>query len=154
MAERVVNLDNIPRPAITLEIAGRQFRIRRVVTGVRQLWAAFVKETAGYLERVDEYDKAVKALQADSGASSLEEIRRRTEEISRRVDEFAQGKLDRLLGMIELLLIKNGYEFERQWWIEEAEEEDYRDFILAAITKDSEGAKKNGDAEEKSTGPA
>jgi hypothetical protein len=142
MAERLINLDNSPRTAVTLTLAGESFTIRRVVTGAQQLWSAFVRESAEYLEKIDAYQKAI------SGKTSPEELARRTEEISREVDVFAETKLDRLLGIIELLLEKNGYSFDRKWWIDNAGEEDYREFITSAMLKDQKGAKKNEAAEE------
>ena len=142
MVERLINLDNTPRKAVTLQIAGSSFTVRRIVTGAQQLWAAFVRESAEYLEKIDAYQKAI------SGKISAEEIAQRTEEITRDVDAFAETKLDRLLGILELLLVKNGYEFDRQWWIDNAGEEDYREFITSAMLKDQEGTKKNGDGGE------
>jgi len=142
MADRIINLDNSPRTAVTLQIAGESFTIRRIVTGAQQLWSAFVRESAEYLEKIDAYQKAI------SGKISAKEIEQRTEEITREVDDFAESKLDRLLGILELLLVKNGYSFDRQWWIDNAGEEDYREFIISAMLKDQKGAKKNEGEEE------
>lgn len=141
MTERLINLDNSPRAAVTLQIAGESFTVRRVVTGAQQLWAAFVRESAEYLEKIDAYQKAVVG-------KSVEEAERLTEEIAREVDGFADSKLDRLLGIIELLLTKNGYQFNRQWWIDNAGEEDYREFITTVMLKDRQNAKKNEGAGE------
>jgi len=149
MAERIVSLDNSPRSAVTLEIAGQSFIIRRVVTGAQQLWAAFVKESMAYLEKIEIYQKDA------AKAKGQKELAQLTEDISREIDAFAESKLDRLLGILELLLTKNGYEFDRQWWIDNAGEADYREFIVAAMSKDQEpgGTKKNGD-EDRSDGTA
>jgi len=147
MAERVVNLDNSPRSTVTLEIADQSFLIRRVVTGAQQLWAAFVKESVTYLEKINAYQKNAAATKGQKELAQL------TEDISREIDVFAESKLDRLLGILELLLTKNGYVFDRQWWIDNAGETDYREFIMAAMLKDQEGTKKNKD-EDRSDGTA
>lgn len=151
MSERIVNLDNTPRPTIVLEIAGQQFRIRRIVTGVRQLWVGFVKESVEHLERLGEYERFLKK----AGEKDKEETERRTAEITKQVDQFAARKIDRLLEIIELMLVKNGYEFDREWWVQNAEEADYREFITNAMLKDQpDASKKNeGAGEGKSTGP-
>jgi len=143
MAERIVSLDNSPRSTVTLEIAGQFFTIRRVVTGAQQLWTAFVRESMEYLEKIELYQKDA------AKAKGEKELARLTEEISREIDAFADSKLDRLLGILELLLSKNGYAFERQWWIDNAGEADYREFITAAMMKDQEpdAAKKNGNGD-------
>jgi len=148
MSERIVNLDNTPRSAVTLQIAGVSFVIRRVVTGAQQLWAAFVRESKEYVDKVLEY------LKATAGKMPPEELARRTEELAGEVDAFAARKLERYLGIIELLLTRNGYGFQRQWWIDNAGEDDYREFIGAAIVKDHEGGKKNGEDAEGSGGTA
>lgn len=144
MAERFVNLDNNSRTAVILQLAGKSFTIRRIVTGAHRLWLAFVQETVTNLERVDAYQKAVAEMPSD-----LEEIQKQTEEITREIDAFAESKLERLLGIIELLLTKNGYAFDREWWIDNAGEEDYREFITQVMLKDQEpDIKKNEVAEE------
>lgn len=142
MNETFVSLNNAARPVVTIEVGDRRFTIRRVVTGVRQLWGAFVAEYMSYIERVHEYDREVEKLKTSGQADALDEIRRLTEEIEIAVDGFAARKIDAQLRIIELLLTKNGYEFERQWWIENAEEGDYKDFITTAIEKDMPSVKK------------
>ena len=144
MAERIVDLDNSSRVAVTLQLAGESFTIRRIVTGAHRLWLAFVQETVTNLERIDAYQEAVAKMPSD-----LEEIRKQTEEITREIDAFAESKLKRLLGIIELLLTKNGYAFDREWWIDNAGEEDYREFITQVMLKNQEpDVKKNEVAEE------
>jgi len=151
VSDEVVNLNNALRPVVTIEVGDRRFTIRRVVTGVRQLWSAFAGEHLSYIERVQEYDRAVKQIEAEGNPDALEQIQKLTDEIEAAVDGFASRKIDAQLRIVELLLIKNGYEFDRQWWIENAEERDYRDFIIAALEKDAPPVKKKTPAA-KSTG--
>lgn len=147
MSERVVNLDNAPRPVVTLQVAGESFTIRRVVTGVRQLWAAFVKETTGLLEDVDAYNKA-RREQAGKKADIEAEARldKKLSELAARMDGLNDPQ--RLLSILELLLVKNGYPFDPAWWIDNAGPEDYKDFVIAALGKDTDGSKKNTGAGE------
>lgn len=147
MSDGFVSLNASSRPVVTIEVGDRRFLIRRVVTGVRQLWSAYVVEFMSYLERVNAYDDAVKKLRAGGKPNAAEEIRGLTEEVEAAVDGFSSRKLDALLRIIELLVTKNGYEFDRQWWIENAEEGEYRDFIVAALEKDSPPVKKKEPAE-------
>lgn len=142
MSDGFVSLNASSRPVVTIEVGDRRFSIRRVVTGVRQLWSAFVVEYMSYIERVYAYDEAVKKLRASGKPEAAEEIRRLTDEINSAVDGFSTRKVDALLRIIELLLTKNGYEFDRQWWIDNAEESEYKDFIMAALDKDSGPVKK------------
>jgi hypothetical protein len=147
VTDEFVSLNASSRPVVTIEVGDRRFLIRRVVTGVRQLWSAFVVEFMGYMERVNEYDSAVKKLRAGGKPGAAEEIRKLTEEVEAAVDGFSIRKIDALLRIIELLLTKNGHEFDRQWWIENAEESEYKDFIISALEKDSPPVKKKEPAE-------
>jgi hypothetical protein len=147
----LVSLNASTRPVVTIEVGDRRFSIRRVVTGVRQLWSAFVVEFMSYIERVYAYDEAVKKLRASGKPDAVAEIKRLTDEINSEVDGFSTRKVDALLRIIELLLTKNGYEFEREWWIENAEEADYKDFITTALEKDNHPVKKKT-PDEPSTG--
>jgi len=149
MAEHSVNLDNTPRSTVILEIAGQSFTIRRVVTGAQQLWTAFVKESMAYLEKIDAYQKTAAETKGQKEFAKL------TEDISREIDEFAKSKIDRLLNILELLLTKNGYTFDRQWWIDNADEADYREFIMKSMKKDQkDGNVKKKGKEDRSDGTA
>jgi len=149
MTEHNVNLDNTPRSTVTLEIAGQSFTIRRVVTGAQQLWTTFVKESMAYLEKIDVYQKVA------AETKGQKELAKLTEDISREIDEFAENKIDRLLDILELLLTKNGYDFDRQWWIENADEADYREFIMKSMMKDQkDGNVKKKEKEDRSDGTA
>jgi hypothetical protein len=132
--ERVVNLDATPRPVVTLQVAGQSFTIRRVVTGVHRLWSAYVRESVELLDQVDQYSKQ---------NPDAEEVKRQLSELTAQVDEFYRTKVERMLQIIELLLTKNGYPFDRDWWIDNAGEEDYREFIIEVLNRATEGAKKN-----------
>lgn len=149
MEERFINLDNSPRPELRLQVAGKLFHVRRVVTGVRQLWAAFVQETVELLELVGAWDAAQKKSREHDGGDHQAKLAGELEEITRKVDAFYEGKTRRLLEIIELLLVKNGESFERQWWISNADEEDYKEFIIACLTRDesASGSKKKTQGE-------
>jgi hypothetical protein len=145
MSERVVNLDNSPRPSVTLVVAGESFTIRRVVTGVNQLWSAFVQETATAIEESEAYNKARREAREKQDAEAGAKLDADLEGLLARFD--ALNAPDRLLPVIELLLTKNGYAFDRQWWVNNAGPEDYREFITEVLTREH-GSKKNGDAGE------
>jgi len=153
MLERVVNLDNSPRPAVIVQIADKSFTIRRVVTGVRQLWVSFVKETTELLDTLKKHDEAQKALNAEDKQSEQKFIEE-MEQFAITVDEFHHNKLERLLRILELLLTKNGYEFDREWWIENGDELDYKEFIESVLLQEGNTKKKIEEAgKEKSIGP-
>ena len=124
--------------AVSIEIAGQTFTIRRVVTGVRQLYAALVREQVEFLQRLDAYQKALKAGADEAAADG--------EDLARDVDAFYGRKLETFLRILELLLTRNGYEWDRRWWEDNAGEEDYRAFVLASINGEAPAGSKKKDA--------
>jgi hypothetical protein len=142
MDERIVNLNVAERPVVTVKVGDRSYTIRRVVTGVRQLWSAFVVEQMTCMEHVTQFEKDLKSLALDASPENVEKVRNLTEAIESEVDAFYSHKIDTMLQIIELLLVKNGQAYERQWWLDNAEEADYRDFIMAVLSRDSPGSKK------------
>ena len=64
--------------------------------------------------------------------------------LSAEAEEFAKRKLDLYSKIIRLLLEKNGYEYDQEWWEENTDELDMRTFIEKCLTKDAQadGSKK------------
>ena len=138
---RVVKLDDRPRAQVTIEIGGKSFKIERVVTGVRQLYGRFLTEAGLMMQKVARVNDRIQQLGSATGEdldAASSEVEKRTGEI----EQFAAGKLDILLRCIELLLEKNGYEFDREWWIENGDETDYQSLIVEALQKDSQPGQK------------
>jgi len=143
--ERLIDLNGLPRASVTIEIGGKSFQISRVVTGVRQLYGRFLTEAGAMMENVADLNEKIQA-----GKISPEGLREADAEIEQRtaeVERFAAEKLDVLLRCIELLLVKNGYEFDREWWIENGDEMDYQSLIVEALGKDSTPGQKKTEGE-------
>jgi len=134
--DREINLDNQARATITLVVAGSKFRIRRVVTGVRQLYGDLVAQMGEELLRVGELQDLMKT--GDEAA-----IERRASELAARVNEFAEVRKSATSRILELLLSKNGYNYDAQWWEENADQQDVQGFIAECLRKDvAEGDEK------------
>lgn len=148
---REANL-NEQKKSIMITLADKRFEIKRVVTGVLQLYGEYMKDVGTGLEQIGYLQEKMDKLSTMT-PEEVEETNRELEGISAEVEDFNQKKLDRLLRMIELLLEKNGHEFDREWWIENADISDYQNFITAAINKDvPEGVKKNPPGQSTGTG--
>lgn len=133
MAERIVDLSDKPRAAVTLQLGGRSFRISRVVNGVRRLYGDFLRETGELLQRTAELAGKQQAATAEDADSVARELRAVSEEI----EEAARRRHGDLMRMIELLLTRNGYEFDPQWWDENADQADLVAFIVESLNKDA-----------------
>jgi chromosome segregation ATPase len=136
--ERTANLD-ANRKTITITLGGARWRISRVVTGVRRRYAEILTRSGEEIEKVSR----LQALQekdelTDEDARELGEL---VETLGREVDEFQQWKTEELYRCLELLLEKNGYEFDREWWDDNADIGEIQEFITAALTKDQESKK-------------
>ena len=114
-----------------ISVGDHSFRISRVVIAVRVLYSNHIKEMGDLLQRLSKLD----AKDADS-----EEAQR----LSAEAEEFAKRKLDLYSKIISLLLEKNGYAYDREWWEENTDELDMRTFIEKCLTKDApaDGSKK------------
>jgi len=135
-----VDLDK-KKESITIKLAEQRFTVKRVVTGVLQLYGEYTREAGEKLEQIGYLQDRMEKF----SELSPEEIEKADEELKQivdEVDEFSKGKINRLLEIIELILTKNGYEFDRQWWIENADMTDYQSFINACINKDLPDVKK------------
>jgi len=148
MDERLVNLNVAERPVVTVKVADRSYAIRRVVTGVRQLWSSFVVDQMTCLDHVGQFEKELKEAEANPTEETVEKVKVLSGTIEAEVDAFYSRKIDTLLRVIELLLVKNGYGFDRQWWIDNAEEADYRDFVVAVLSRDGPPGSKKKQGEE------
>lgn len=130
--ERYFDLNGREKCITAVISAGdHSFRISRVVIAVRVLYSNHIKEMGDLLQRLSKLD----AKDADS-----EEAQR----LSAEAEEFAKRKLDLYSKIISLLLEKNGYEYDREWWEENTDELDMRTFIEKCLTKDApaDGSKK------------
>ena len=94
-----------------LKISDKEYRISRVVTGVRVLYSNMLIEMGEQL-------KAVGSL--DTKTASDEEIKEALE----KADAFKERRKTDKNRCLELLLVKNGYEFDRTWWEDNADEYD------------------------------
>ena len=144
--DRMVDLNEKSRASVTIELGGKSFKIERVVTGVRQLYGRHVTTAGQLLVKVGQLNERIQAVKSAT-AEEQKKAEDAVEENTAEVEKFASEKLDILLRCIELLLVKNGYEFDRQWWIENGDDKDYQDFIVEAFKKDSAGQKKTAAAD-------
>lgn len=149
----MVDLSEKPRVVVELRLGDETFRITRVVVAVRHLYGEFLKEGGALMEKVGE----VKALEDRFGGAQTDEenlrITAEIEAITKEVEHFSEQKIDQLFSCIELLLTRNGYEFDRAWWMDNADDADLQGFIVECVMKDTAGKKKT-EEEAASTGGA
>jgi hypothetical protein len=141
---RTVNINNRERPAISLEVAGQHFEIKRVVTGVRQRWGEFLQLQGEALEKVADLQKKVEVAGGD-----MDKVRDDVVGAQEYSNRIAERRTAAEKECIELILEKNGYTFDWLWWLDETDSVDRQGFIIEALNKDtntggSEGKKKAG----------
>lgn len=147
MAERTVNLSDKPRAVVTLQLGGRSFRISRVVTGVRRLYGEFLRETGELLQKAADIARRQEAAAGTfaDGAATADLVA-----VSEEIEEAARRRHGDLLRMIELILTRNGYEFDPQWWDENADQADLVAFIVESLNKDAPPGQKKTEGLERS----
>ncbi len=128
--DRIYDL-NERRKCVTavLTVSDKEFRISRVVTGVRVLYANFLTQMGEILKEISTLD----TQNADS-----EEIKNAIA----KAEAFKNTREETTEHCLELLLAKNGYEYDKAWWTENADDYDIRAFIEICLSKDADGSKK------------
>lgn len=111
-----------------IKIGDKEFKISRVVTGARVLYA-------GYLNEVSQLLKESEAANKDRDKAKLNEV-------IEKVNAFADRKKELFDEVLTLLLEKNGYEYDKDWWLKNTDEMDVNAFIEKAMTKDATNSKK------------
>ncbi len=124
MKEKLVDLNSRKDSTTAVVTLGdKTFRISRVVIAARVLYSNYLITIRDFF---DGYSKV----------KNEEDERRLMESYS----SIAEKTNDRLLEIIELILVKNGYSFDKAWWEDNADIVDLRGFIDACISKDASSA--------------
>lgn len=133
---RVVKIDERERPAISIEVAGATFLIKRVVTGVRQRWGEFLQLQGEALQQVNELKKRLDAT-ANKDKAATEKLQNDVTTMNSYTEQIAKSRESAERDCIKLILEKNGYEFDWRWWVDETDSTDRQQFILEALNKDA-----------------
>jgi hypothetical protein len=128
--ERIYDLNGREKCVTAIiKVSDMEFRISRVVTGVRVEYSNLLVGMGSMMKEVGHFDVS---------AASDDEVR----EMSAKAERFAKGKADTYRRCMRLLLEKNGIPYDPAWWDENADEYDIRNFIEACLSKDSQSVKK------------
>lgn len=131
----MINLDEAKgRKTLEIRLAGARFRITRVVTGVRQLYADYTRRT------IEAVDKANSLIQGSDEAD--EAFEKRVRQVTEEINEYVEGNREIFFSMVELILSRNGHELDREWWDENTDELDRRMFLDTCLSKDASAQKK------------
>lgn len=140
---RTVSIDTKERPAISVEVAGQSFEIKRVVTGVRQRWGQFLQLQGEALETI-----AVLQEKLDSADGDIDRFNKEIVEAQKYSNKIAEKRTEAERDCIQLILEKNGYRFDWSWWLDETDSVDRQSLIIEALNKDANtgggGKKKAG----------
>jgi hypothetical protein len=125
----IINLDDA-KTSITFKISGKDFEIKRIVLAVRDQWVIFSGKTA----------------QFQSDIFSLIENGGDTEKHLQNFAEWKASFIDKILGK---LLETNGYDYDAEWWADNADYDDIMRFIIGAIQKDTQNDDKKKEQDSK-----
>ena len=131
----MIDLDKAKgRATVEIRLAGETFRVTRVVTGVRQLYADYTTETIRALDRADTLHRG--------DDESDEAYEARVLDVTREITEITDRNRETFFRMLGLILSRNDHELDRQWWDENTDEGDRRRFLDACLSKDVPAQKK------------
>lgn len=130
MGERLYDLNDRQKcVTAVIRVSDKEYRISRVVTGVRVLYSNMLTEMGEHLKGVGDLDPE---------KATREEVQAAIDS----ADRFEKKRKEDLDRCMDLLLTKNGHVYDRQWWGDNADEYDIRSFIEACLSKDASGSKK------------
>lgn len=116
MSKKIVNLDDLEKK-VEITIGGETFEISRVVLRLREMYGAYIADAGKYLKRIQELDDV--------------------EKINQLAEIYAHEKADKLDAMMEKLLVKNGYEYDKEWWADNVGDyHSMEQFIVTCLNKD------------------
>lgn len=126
---KIVNLDD-EKNSVTLIVEGREFVISRIVMKARQVYGEYLQDTGKYLQLVAE----AQALDGKS-ADELEALNAKLEGA---IEDYAKKKAAYIEELLEIILVKNGYEYDPEWWASNADYSAMEAFVYAALKKDEQ----------------
>jgi hypothetical protein len=128
---KIVNLDD-EKNSVTLIVEGKEFTINRIVLKARQVYGEYLKLSGEYLKLIAESN--------DTEGKSVEELEALNAKLEKAVEDYAFRKAEYLDELLEIILVKNGYDFDIDWWHDNTDYGAIESFVYAALKKDDEGA--------------
>jgi hypothetical protein len=138
---KIVSIDDLNK-AVEIKIGGKSFVISRLTMRITELYGEYLIFCGEYAKKVN----ATKLLADDSGVDlpGLEKI---DADMQKLVEDFSIEKAERIEEMLKTILVKNGYEFDLEWWHNNATYQDMEMFIFQSLKKDEDEAPKKKQAE-------
>lgn len=119
----LINLDD-EKVTLTFTVNGHDFTIRRIVMSLRDLWVMFVGKTTDFNQKL---------IAAAAGEmQNADEL----------LQEFAEWKAEYIDKMMSKLLASNGYDYDQDWWADNADYNDIMRILSESVMKDEQDAKK------------
>jgi hypothetical protein len=128
---KIVSLDDLNKSVI-IPIGDREFKISRLTLQISKLYGEYLIACGEYAKKVSD----TKLLADES--NDLPGLEKLSEEMQSLVESFARDKAERITKMLSLILEKNGYEYDQDWWEENARYQDMEQFIFYALKKDED----------------
>ena len=125
---KIVNLDD-ERNSVSITIEGKVFEIKRLVLKAKQLYGEYLVMSGEYLNGINEAQKAMES-------KDVEGMKRINAKLEKDVEEYAYKKADFIEKLLEVILTKNGYTYDREWWEENTDYQIMEQFIFTALKKD------------------
>lgn len=126
---KIVNLDD-EKKSVTLIVEGKEFVISRIVLKARQIYGEYLQDTGKYYNLVAE----CRNLEGKD-VKELEEVNAKLEAA---IEDYAKRKANYIEQLLEVILTKNGYEFNLDWWHENTDYSVMESFVYAALKKDED----------------
>ena len=133
MAHKIVNLDDEKNTA-SITIENKTFEIKRIVLKARQIYGEYLQAAGEYLVKISKFNERAQ------NTGDRQEISLIDNQLTESVEDWVQTKAGFIEGLMEVILTKNGYDWEPDWWYENTDYQMMERFIETALKKDEEPA--------------
>ncbi len=133
---RIVNFDD-NRNKLELVISGEKFIIYRITHNIIAEYGDYMKASGLYMQAVAALTKVI-----DSKQSTKEEIKEAETALQNEIIRFSELQAKSVFSILEKIMVKNGYEYSNQWWLDNASFKEIENFVLECLNKDAPADKK------------
>ena len=130
---KMINLTD-KKNTVTIKVEDQEFLISRITLKARQVYGEYCIAASNYISAVKEAEK-VHTMNAD-------ELKRLNDRLEKGIDEFTNKRAEYIETLMKIILEKNGYEFDKEWWFDNADYGDMEAFVVEALRKDEDAGDK------------
>ena len=127
--KKIVNYKDYAN-TVTIEVGDQSFDISRLTMQIRELYGEYYIFSGEYAKKVSAINEASKQT------TGVEELESKQAELTELITSYAVDKAERIQNILTIILDKNGYKFDSDFWEKNADYQFMEWFIVQCMNKD------------------